>query len=1344
MRKSRDLPERTKLAAALQEQLAQQGGTQATKAKTLGISQPRLSDLLRNRIEKFSLDALVELAKKSGLRLDLNTQSVLLGPKDGLRIRNSGDSPFPVVPSDLGRLDSTEGAKLLLRILRCEVFAVGLSPKDVVLSLRTNVPDGGIDAKVEGSPQGTGFLRPGNTHFQIKSGTSFRPWQPSSLRQELFGQSSASPSRDRLGSEVRDCMEANGTYSLVVFGHDLTPRNHSLSVKHLRELFMACGYDDPEVVVYGQGQIAGEIERYPSIYFDLFGLSGDSLQSIRMWQEQSLMQPTLQLGDEQRACVERLQRLCIDNSAAHIRFVGEPGIGKTRLALEALLHESIAPTVLYVPTGEDFQKSQLFKELLRSEHTYPLTLVVDDCGDHDRASIWSSLKGKTAIKLITIDHGQERVSDSSMQTLECPRLAVENVEEILQGYVGKRIDLRNWAEICDGSPRVAHAVGQNLKENPEDVLRPPATVPIWERFIVGYEKIDSSTADDYRTVLRHVALFSKFGFESPVSAEGEAIARLVQKANPNITYQRFQSVVQHFRERRILQGRHTLFLVPRALHLHFWLEYWKQYGRGFDFQAFLSELPQSMWDWFLRLFTIAHEPPAAREVVKQILAIDGPFSQDSFLASDTAPRLIRYLAEADRHSTMACIARTYGNWDHSKLLAWTDGRQDIVWALEIIAVWDDCFEEAVKVLTKMALAENAQNSNNSKGTLANLFSIGTGWAATKASPEQRFPILKRMIQSRDVAEQELGLELATQWLSTRGGSRIIGPENQGLRPTIDFWRPKLWGEVFDAWREVWRLLAKEIGGLTGHSKNKFARVLVQAADGLVRHEALSTEVLDTLFDLAGRNDLVKKELIAFSISNTKGRGDSLPDVTQERIRELDRYLTGTSLWERLTRYVLHSNWDEDYVVDGESFIESEAPGSRVEELADELMCDFDCFKSHLPRLLIVSGHRLPQLGVECGRLAEEENWDELIVNTVESVEDANAAFLGGFLAGLREISTQRWEAMLLRLIENPMSLELALGCTRSSGVSNEILAKITANLADGSIEPRDLDRFVIRSGKGGVEEELFLSLVQTLLDTNQPEASTVAVELLFEYYVSGEGSSSALPPKLTLESLCAAAYAKNNRNSMRGFYWGRVAAAFLKANPSDQFALLETILASGLLSGHRGSDAQKIAEEVLKASPSEAWKVITGRLASGDPTRYDLLGWLSGELFGQKSNEWPPASLLPVEEVIGWAREDPERRAWKVMQILPKTVIPAKGGELTARFIEEFGNLDQMAGTLCAHFWAGSWSGPESLYLEKKREAARRWLSESVSTEVQDWLSKFISQLTADIERAKIREEREF
>jgi predicted XRE-type DNA-binding protein len=64
---------RSNLLIAIEQEVKGWNLTQADAARRLGITQPRLNDLLKGKIAKFSLDALVELAGHAGLivRLDI-------------------------------------------------------------------------------------------------------------------------------------------------------------------------------------------------------------------------------------------------------------------------------------------------------------------------------------------------------------------------------------------------------------------------------------------------------------------------------------------------------------------------------------------------------------------------------------------------------------------------------------------------------------------------------------------------------------------------------------------------------------------------------------------------------------------------------------------------------------------------------------------------------------------------------------------------------------------------------------------------------------------------------------------------------------------------------------------------------------------------------------------------------------------------------------------------------------------------------------------------------------------------------------------------------------------------
>lgn len=58
---------RSELAMALQEWVKSEGLTQAAAARLFGVTQPRVSDLVRGRLHLFSMDTLIDMASAAGL-----------------------------------------------------------------------------------------------------------------------------------------------------------------------------------------------------------------------------------------------------------------------------------------------------------------------------------------------------------------------------------------------------------------------------------------------------------------------------------------------------------------------------------------------------------------------------------------------------------------------------------------------------------------------------------------------------------------------------------------------------------------------------------------------------------------------------------------------------------------------------------------------------------------------------------------------------------------------------------------------------------------------------------------------------------------------------------------------------------------------------------------------------------------------------------------------------------------------------------------------------------------------------------------------------------------------------
>lgn len=64
------------LMRALKERITRASLSQTEAARLLGVTQPRVSDLMRGKIHLFALDALVNMAVAAGLHIDLQVREV--------------------------------------------------------------------------------------------------------------------------------------------------------------------------------------------------------------------------------------------------------------------------------------------------------------------------------------------------------------------------------------------------------------------------------------------------------------------------------------------------------------------------------------------------------------------------------------------------------------------------------------------------------------------------------------------------------------------------------------------------------------------------------------------------------------------------------------------------------------------------------------------------------------------------------------------------------------------------------------------------------------------------------------------------------------------------------------------------------------------------------------------------------------------------------------------------------------------------------------------------------------------------------------------------------------------
>ena len=65
---------RSQLMTRIEQFVERSGMTQTAAARALGVTQPRLNDLVRGKIDKFSLDALVTMLAHAGMRVEMKVK----------------------------------------------------------------------------------------------------------------------------------------------------------------------------------------------------------------------------------------------------------------------------------------------------------------------------------------------------------------------------------------------------------------------------------------------------------------------------------------------------------------------------------------------------------------------------------------------------------------------------------------------------------------------------------------------------------------------------------------------------------------------------------------------------------------------------------------------------------------------------------------------------------------------------------------------------------------------------------------------------------------------------------------------------------------------------------------------------------------------------------------------------------------------------------------------------------------------------------------------------------------------------------------------------------------------
>ncbi len=1256
---------------------------------------------------------------------------------------------FTVKKEHLDLLTEDTAVEFFKRLLWAEARRLGPGTCKINVPSETKIPDGGIDATADASScaQESDIISRGKNGYQIRSGTVFKPWRDGDIRKELLKQGSPKvPKQEHLRESIRDCLDECGTYVLVCTGIDrLVPPYRKKAFKLISDYLKACGYPNAKVDIWSQNILIRFLKSFPSFSLWVNGRDSAKFQTHDSWSRDANMQGPFIFGESQDKFIENLRSdLRRDDYTNPVLVSGHPGIGKTRLVLETTRTEDLAPLVIYSPADQFLQDKFLMDELCNSESDFSAIVVIDDCNLHSRSEILNKLKYRGAkIKLIVIYNNHEEIA-GDISPYVPPRLSDEQICSIIADYTqsSDTSDMR-WVELCSGSPRVAHVVGWNLANYPQDVLNPLSTINIWERYIVSVDDPSQERTEQRRRVLRFMALFKQFGFEAPVGEEAEVVARKINEADPQITWTIFQEVVDNLKKRKILQGKFTLSITPKALHIKLWTEWWDIYGRGFDLEEFKQGLTPKLVEWFYEMFRYAATSGVASTVVKDLLGTNGPFQKRGDLQTNHDGDFFLALTEADPDAALECLQNSVKTWGGDAFSKFV-GRTYVLSALEKIVVWRHLFVDAARLLLTLGDTK-----------FADLFSLGQGTVApTAAPPEERFPVLKEAFESGLKEHRALAMKACNVALVFFFFSRTGSPEYQGLSEKPKLWLPKTEGEFWDAYKRVWKLLVNQLEHLSEDERKDGVDILLGHAPGLSRIPNLAEMIVETVALIAKRSDVNKKQVIKTVNAILHNHGERLPAETLGRWEQLMDELVTPDFHSMMRRYVGMDLLEDLKLEENQNYVDYSQP--RIAELAQRAVDSPSLLQSELYWLVTVEAQNGYRYGFELGKMDDGFRLLPTLLDAQRNTqESADVGFLGGYFRAIFESDSNLWERQLKILSHDAALSPLIPRLTCFSGMTNHAGLHLLDLAQRDVIGINDFKPFTHATVINNLTDDIFRKWIEYLLNVSNKAATSIALQLYYRYYIFPKRKST-LPLDLTFQLLCHPPLFeesdKHGFDATSQYNWAEIGKVILHLNSEKSLELLEPMLRQ---LGKQGTVFERLYEEALKVLdkitsqyPSEVWEQVSKILE--DRTDYSRIGpleqWLREGRFLSGEDSQGALAQFPRKKIWEWVDEDlQDRAAFLAGSFIPKTF---SAGEwptsLTRAFLVRYGERAEVCRNLCTNYvyCTEGWYGSENSYYEEKLKSLRRIRDGEDNENVKRWIDELIDRLNKQNEDEELRHER--
>jgi hypothetical protein len=1195
--------------------------------------------------------------------------------------------------NDVARLNNHELRSVLNSLLTADACQNHVALGDLHLTTRDTDPDEGIDGRIKW-PRNVphDLLQAGENVVQYKSGKL----SETQLKTEF----------QKPG--VQSVLKAGGFYLMCV-GHDYTPTTIGKLQKTLKTLCRRRKIPSERARIVFGGALARWICRYPAVVIlPELKKNMPEFVTVERWEKENPQLSTPFRFDETRAATIQEMRDFLDSKRQEsvLRLEGPAGVGKTRLALEAVLDSKYAGRTVYA-LNADSQKVQDFLSAAYADPDTFALVVVDEC-DTTRQSVLAQYTENSNGRLKLICVGiSEILYDAPPPVLtpvyQLKPLADQDIEAILQeSFAGAPNEfIAVSVRLANGYVKLAMFIMQVLARYG---AQPPVKLVEVQDIRVFLQKfVDSET----RKSLQVLSLLARIGWEEDLQTEAQTVAKFVR-----LPFAKLQAATKKLRDLGVVvpRGRY-LYVSPDLLAVKAAADLWDERGPQ------LIELIHKLQNreprrQLLRRLAMMGEHKEVRRAVESILSKKGLYPSLKELDDPLLSEIFRILSSAAPIAATDLLIETVFPALESELLDFNTGRRDVIWAIESLLRWPETSLRAARVLTKLALFETEKFANNATGILSTYFHVFLSGSPLPLM--ERFVLIDEVLHSGHSQSRQLAVRLARSSLESfesRGGGNV---DNLSKRPFPREWQPKTYGEIWEARRKALSFL-EQIAQGDDETAASARRERLQAIPALIGHGQIEDAI--RILETATTRTDEDRRMIMDSCETLI----SVPNLGHEqiaRVQQVRDAAFGQTYFDRLRRWV-GIRLNSDFDMEGTSGFD--AADKRAIQLAEEGFQN-GIGASEMNWLASPEAQNVWPYGKRLGLLDRKGVFWERIIQATP--DDINCMLLVSYLDGRAAvIRTEERESLVEEL--SHVKPNAAFGATwrgePTAAGAERIIRLVTTRRVEASTMR------VLMYG-GWVEKlppEYATRIVNLMLRTDAA-GNVEAVLGIIDHAVQ----TKAVSVVQFGEAIWTALQSKPGRRSPSfGWHWGRV-ADLVAASNSTRFAQVFVTLFESDETWLHTEFAQGALRLATEADPGGVWNIIGATLLREDLTSVRLQ---------LKLDHWY-GELIPAELLVDWARQHGKRAFLVAASLL--NLKSGRPSDSARRLVAESHNPDQVLNRLFASLSNGVFTGPMSTHMEQQL-GTLKLLAEDEEPRIRDWAQSALTRVETAVQRQKLVEDEE-